>query len=120
MGVTRLPGPEVHEIQEKLEQFAGSSKWAPEEFQWHVFRVRPEPYEVPGLGDVYVVNEFHDLDYSDFSGPRWKVFRIGDRYFRITGRNISHVGEDWEYARLVEVQGTEVTQISWTTHWDLA
>jgi hypothetical protein len=116
--VKPLPCAEVHDIQEKLGDFIGRTPQYPDECKWYLFKPRRDPHNVPGIGMVYVVDKFDDQDYEDFSGPRWIVFRIGDRYFRVTGKNTSHVGEDWEYPHFREVTGKQVRRITWSNLYD--
>lgn len=52
-------------------------------------------------------------DYYDFNGPQYMIFQYGDQFFAKAGRNLSHVGADFE-GEFYEVVPEQVLQTAWT------
>jgi hypothetical protein len=106
---------EIHALQEKIEAHLGRDPYG--DVPW--FRMREgDTFEVPDVG-LFEVVEVHDQldDYSDWSQPIYVILchLSQNRFYRVTGKNKSHIGNEWNYASMVEVTGTRVTRVSWQT-----
>lgn len=107
---------EVNDIHDRIAQVVGigaEGTWHAGEVRWDLLRV-DQVLDVPGLGQVVVV-DLHDAldDFYDWSQPVYLVLNVGDRHFRVTGKNVSHNGTSWEYAAFTEVKGTIEARRSW-------
>lgn len=120
MGPRVLTVRQVWAVQELLEAQTPYSEYA-QEFQWgqynvgDTFRLDPVKSADLGVSDGVVVVDKHEMldDYECWSQPVYIVFQVGSLFFRITGKNKSHVGESWEYASLAQVQGQVQARTSW-------
>ena len=67
----------------------------------------PEP--LTGLGEYNPAGE----EFDDYSGPRFLLFQYGNQYFVKEGRNVSHVGIEFQYGRFFEVERISRTTMDW-------
>lgn len=74
-------------------------------------------FELPGLPEpLTAMGEYNPAGdwYADFSGPRYMLFGYGDQVFAKEGRNVSHVGTEFQYGRFFEVKQEVRTVTVWT------
>lgn len=101
------------------------------EYPWHYFDYRqgPEPFDTRAVttyggktwdsfGQFRIVAKIEGTElgyHTDWSGPRAMIFEqvSTGRCFRITGKNTSHIGENWEYPAISEVTPTQRTMTVW-------
>lgn len=88
---------------------------------WDAHRVG-EQFHVPGIGAVEVIEHVDDNsrpgDFHAWSQPVWCVVRIDNRYFQAIGKNVSHVGVEWDYHQFREVTGVTRNIIEWRGKYD--
>lgn len=96
----------------------------PEYYQqpaWYVLKVgdtfRLDPIRSADLdvSDGVIVVDVHTVldDYEDWSQPMYVVFQVGTLFFRVTGKNKSHIGEEWDYATFSQVEGFIESRKAW-------
>jgi hypothetical protein len=91
------------------------------EATWHFLDNFKETFEVEGHGTFRVFDRIRGTevgDYSDWSGPRAIILecrnRVSTMYYRATGKNKSHIGEDWEYVRFERVFPEVKSVVKWS------
>lgn len=89
--------------------------WAPD-WSEYLYSVAGTEFQIPGLelplisvGCWIPAGE----EYGDFSGPQYMIFTYDGRFFAKAGRNLSHVGAEFE-GQFYEVKAEQVTVDSWT------
>lgn len=120
MGPRVLTPRQVWAVQDLLEACTPRSSYD-NEYLWDRYKVGDQfrldavKSAELGISDGVLVVDKHTVldDYVDWSQPLYVVFQVGNLYFRITGKNKSHIGESWEYASLEQVSGTEQMRVRW-------